>query len=61
MDCSHEGFHAIRTVYDRRRGILTYFWTCEQCGRRLNEARREDYRPAYDPNGNRRFLASITG
>lgn len=60
MSCPHEGFHAIRTVYDRRRGILVYFWTCEECGRRLNEARREDYRPAFDPHGPSRFLDAST-
>jgi hypothetical protein len=58
MDCSHNGFHGIRTAYDRRRGVLVYFWTCERCGERLEEARREKYRPAFDPRGNDRFLAS---
>jgi hypothetical protein len=37
--------------------VLVYFWTCERCGARLDEARREDYRPAFDPHGNDRFLA----
>ncbi len=56
--CRHDGFHGIRTVYDRRREILVYFWVCEICGARLNEAKREQYRPAYDPQGADRFLGS---
>jgi hypothetical protein len=58
MVCQHDGFHAIRTTYDRATGVLVYFWTCERCGRRLGEARREEYRPAFDPRGNRRFLVT---
>jgi hypothetical protein len=54
--CGHDGFHAIRTEYDRRNGVLVYFWACERCGARLGEARRERYRPAYDPEGNERFV-----
>lgn len=54
--CSHDGFHAIRTEYDRDRGVLLYFWTCERCGTRLREARREQYRPFFDPHGNDRFF-----
>jgi hypothetical protein len=57
MACAHDGFHDIRTAYDRRRGVLVYFWTCERCGERLDEARREDYRPSYDPHGNDRSVA----
>lgn len=58
MSCSHDGFHEIRTAYDRESGVLRYFWTCERCGARLREARREEYRPSYDPNGNARAQAS---
>ena len=29
MACAHDGFHAIRTSYDRRSGVLVYFWACE--------------------------------
>ena len=36
--CSHDGFHAIHSRYDRRDGVLVYYWTCERCGARLNEA-----------------------
>jgi hypothetical protein len=56
--CPHDDFHTIRTAYDQRRGVLVYFWTCERCGERLQEAGREEYRPSYDPHGNDPFLAS---
>jgi hypothetical protein len=52
MLCSHEGFHAILTVYDRSHGVLVYFWVCERCGERLGEAGSREYRPSYVPNGN---------
>jgi hypothetical protein len=55
MSCSHQGFHAIRTTYDRQSGVLVYFWTCEGCGERLGEARRENYRPHYDRHGSQPF------
>jgi hypothetical protein len=55
MRCTHEGFHAIRTAYDRRGGVLVYFWTCEACGEQLREAHRESYRPRYDRCGSQRF------
>jgi hypothetical protein len=58
MACAHDGFHAIRTTYDRRSGVLVYFWACERCDARLGDARREHYRPSYDPYGNERFLTS---
>jgi hypothetical protein len=54
MACSHTGFHAISTAYDRRDGVLVYHWTCEHCGARLSEAARAPYRPSYDPRGNER-------
>jgi hypothetical protein len=60
MSCPHDGFHGIRTAYDRPSGVLVFFWTCERCGARLREARRDEYRPAYDPHGNDRFLAPQT-
>jgi hypothetical protein len=56
VSCSHEGFHSIHSSYDRRSGLLVYFWICERCGTPLNEARREPYRPRFDPHGNDRFL-----
>jgi hypothetical protein len=55
MACRHTGFHDICTAYDRRSGVLVFHWTCERCGARLTEARREQYRPAFDPSGNERF------
>jgi hypothetical protein len=61
MACSHADFHGIRTMYDRKSGVLVYFWTCESCGKRLGEARREEYRPQFDPQGNVRFLAAAPG
>jgi hypothetical protein len=60
MACPHDGFHDIRTAYDRRRGLLVFHWTCERCGARLSEARREPYRPSFDPRGNERFLGAQT-
>jgi hypothetical protein len=54
--CSHDGFRGIASSYDQGSGILVYFWTCEHCGSRLDEALRQDYRPAFDPRGNERFL-----
>jgi hypothetical protein len=57
MACSHDGFHGIRSRYDRRRGLLVYFWTCERCGTLIRELRREDYRPRFDPRGNEPYLA----
>jgi hypothetical protein len=58
MACAHDGFHAIRTRYDRHTGVLLYFWACEGCGARLGDARRERYRPSFDPHGHERFLTS---
>jgi hypothetical protein len=58
MNCDHDGFHAVRSQYDRHTGVLVYYWTCERCGSRLREARREPYRPAFDPRGNERFMAT---
>jgi hypothetical protein len=56
MACSHDDFHGIGTAYDQERGLLVYFWTCERCGERLREARREEYRPTFNPRGNDPFL-----
>lgn len=54
--CTHEDFHAIRTSYDHERGLLLFNWSCERCGAVLSEARREQYRPSFDPRGNDPFL-----
>ena len=59
MSCAHDGFHGIRSSYDRRRGLLVYFWTCERCGVRLRELRREEYRPRFDPQGYERYVADV--
>jgi hypothetical protein len=61
MKCIHDGFHGIRTSYDRGQGLLVYFWTCEQCGTKLTEARREEYRPTFDRRGNDPYLAVPVG
>jgi hypothetical protein len=45
--------------YDRERGLLVYFWTCERCGTRLHEAGRAEYRPSFDPRGNERVVDSL--
>jgi hypothetical protein len=56
MACSHDGFHTIQTSYDARVGLLHFYWICERCGAHLSEARREQYRPAFDPRGNEAAL-----
>jgi hypothetical protein len=56
MACPHDGFHDIHTAYDHRRGLLVFHWTCARCGARLREARRERYRPSFDPRGNDQFV-----
>jgi hypothetical protein len=58
MDCAHDGYHALRSSYDRREGVLVFFWTCESCGARLREASREEYRPQFDPRGNDPYLSA---
>ena len=58
MGCSHDGKHDVTSVYDRRDGILVYFWICADCGTRLHEVRRERYRPRYNPRGNDGFYAA---
>ena len=60
VSCSHEGFHAIRSWYDRRGGVMVYYWMCERCGASLREAGREPYRPHFDPHGNKRFMAATS-
>jgi hypothetical protein len=56
--CGHNGFRAIRSQYDRRRRILVFHWTCEDCGTRLSEAYRASYTPRFDPRGNDRYVAA---
>lgn len=57
MECKHDQFHTVRSAYDPAAEVLVFFWTCERCGERLNEAAREAYRPQYDPHGNDAYLA----
>jgi hypothetical protein len=54
--CAHDGFHDIRSAYDRRRGVMTFVWVCELCGAELREVQREAYRPRYEPHGNDPFV-----
>lgn len=54
--CTHDGFHDIRSSYDRERGVLAFLLTCERCGIHLRELRRESYRPTFDPRGNEPYL-----
>jgi hypothetical protein len=58
MRCRHQGYHAVRSSYDRGQGVLIFFWTCEQCGTRLREVRRETYRPHFDPRASTASPAS---
>ena len=59
MNCSHDGYHAVRSEYDRSRGLLVYAWVCESCGARLKVVTEQPYRPHYDSNGNQRFFAEL--
>ena len=56
MHCAHDGFHTFHSHYNRRDGVLVYFWTCERCDERLDEAWRQEYRPSFDPHGNDAYL-----
>jgi hypothetical protein len=51
MSCSHQGFRSVDSSYDRRSGMLVFYWTCDRCGSRLNELTRQRYRPTFDPRG----------
>jgi hypothetical protein len=61
MACPHDGFHGIHTTYDRKRGLLVYFWTCQRCGARLRAAGRQEYRPSFDPHGNDHLFRATAG
>lgn len=56
MECTHDQFHTVRSAYDQDEGVLVFFWTCESCGERLDEAAREAYRPQFDPHGNDAYI-----
>ena len=49
MACGHDSYRTIESRYDRRRGLLVFYWRCEHCGTRLGEAERLSYRPSYHP------------
>ena len=53
--CTHVGFQGIRSEYDRGGAVLVFHWVCEECGIRLREARREEYRPQFVPHGDDLF------
>ncbi|MBD0282202.1 MAG: hypothetical protein ICV69_08425 [Thermoleophilaceae bacterium] len=59
MTCRHEGFHGIRTNYDRAGEVLVFNWTCERCGATLGEVRRERYRPRFERRVNGRQGAVV--
>ena len=52
MTCAHDSYRTFDSHYDFRRGVLVYYWRCESCQARLEEATRLDYRPSFDPGGN---------
>jgi hypothetical protein len=54
MDCKHQEFHTITSQYDRKKGVLVYFRSCESCGARLGEVHRLVYRPRFERERNRR-------
>ena len=54
--CAHEGFHEIRSSYDRPHSEMAFVVTCARCGAELREVWREPYRPRYEPHGNDSFL-----
>jgi hypothetical protein len=60
-NCRHDDFHAIRSRYDRRLGVLAFLLVCEHCGAEVRELWREAYWPHYDRNGNGRYLAQRAG
>ncbi len=51
MACGHDSYRTIESSYDRRRGLLVFYWRCEHCGTRLGEAGRVGYRPKFHPHG----------
>jgi hypothetical protein len=50
MDCGHDTYRAIDSSYDHGLGLLVYYWRCEDCGIRLGEAGRMEYRPEFSPH-----------
>jgi hypothetical protein len=58
ITCKHDTLHSITTEYDRRQQILVYYRECEDCGSRVGEVTRLDYRPDFDPAGNEPYLTA---
>jgi len=56
MDCDHDGYHSISSEYEREEGVLRYVDRCDECGERLGEIARVDYRPNPNPRGNEPYL-----
>jgi hypothetical protein len=61
MACAHDSYRTIDSRYDLRRGLLVYYWRCESCGARLDEAKRLEYRPSFDPRGHDRSRVQPAG
>jgi len=58
MDCNHDGYHTIWSEYEREQGVITYVGRCDECGARLREFERVEYRPDPNPHGNDPYLNS---
>lgn len=54
--CKHDALHSITTEYDHAQQILVYYRKCEDCGRRLGDVTRLEYRPDFNPSGNDGYL-----
>jgi len=59
MDCTHDGYHSIFSEYDGQSGVLSYVGRCDDCGVRLGEVHREEYRPAPNLRGNDEYLKAF--
>jgi hypothetical protein len=56
ISCAHDTLHTITTEYDHKQQVLVYYRECEDCGSRLGEVVRLDYRPDFKPDGNDEYL-----
>jgi hypothetical protein len=56
--CKHDTLHSITSEYDHKRKVLTYYRKCEDCGLRLGDVARLEYRPDFDPGGNEDYLSA---
>lgn len=57
ITCQHQTLHSITTQYDRDLEVLVYYRECEECGTRLGDVARVNYRPNFDPAGNAPYLS----